>query len=507
MNPSLILFLLALAVMAGIALFLFLRRGTGTDVQPLPNEDPTTHENETTPVVITTGGGAVADNSRKFLDERNQSTRIDLFEELNEHVLAALRSFTRRLGAPHLLEEVILPTLREGDSQILAAVQDRPWPPWGLGARYITALCQTHLVSDYSYAISPVYVTDEDLTNVGMISAVYKEALEQLAVNARAEVCYLVAEGSTLADYVLTSNGFRKTEDVFVTWGGRYNTYRASAQELLVKTGLDRVATPDLLAHDLDPARLAQYALFHQTIYLGSRAEWVNDRVLSELIRLVRGMHSGKPGGVPSGTGRFEFDPEERFEVSVSNFLGDLRPKLLDFILSQENNFRAATVVEHGKDSTTVNEKLRRGKTLDGLGEFEATFVERLKAQLQPVLSRLEHKAFPLSRIELQVTASNDGDYFRLHQDSDGKDTRELSFVYFLHSEPRRFSGGELRLYETRVIDGQLLPADRSRTLSPRQDTITFFPSMNEHELLPVRVPSQKFADSRFTINGWIHRQ
>ena len=123
------------------------------------------------------------------------------------------------------------------------------------------------------------------------------------------------------------------------------------------------------------------------------------------------------------------------------------------------------------------------------------------------MLSRLGHKAFPVGRIELQVTASNDGDYFRLHQDSDGKDTRELSFVYFLHGEPRRFSGGELRLYETRVIDGRVLPADHSRTISPRQDTITFFPSLNEHELLPVRVPSRKFADSRFTVNGWIHRR
>ena len=132
------------------------------------------------------------ENIKKFMDERNRSTRIDLFEELNDQNLAALRSFTRRLGAPHLVDEVILPTLREGDSQILVAVQDRPWPPWGLGARNISAMCQTHLVSDNSYSVSPVYVTDEDATNVGMISAVYKEALEQLAVNPRAEVCYLV---------------------------------------------------------------------------------------------------------------------------------------------------------------------------------------------------------------------------------------------------------------------------------------------------------------------------
>src|SRR3954468_19109394 len=147
------------------------------------------------------------DPVKRFFDYRNQSTRVDLFEEVNDRDLAALRSFTRRLGVPHLLDEVILPILRGGDSQIFAAVQDRPWPPWGLGARTITALCQTEAVSDASYAVSPVYVTEQDLTNIGLISALFKEALEQLIVNPRAEICYLVAEGSTLADRVMRANG------------------------------------------------------------------------------------------------------------------------------------------------------------------------------------------------------------------------------------------------------------------------------------------------------------
>ena len=449
----------------------------------------------------------MAENIKKFLDERNRSTRIDLFEELNDHTLAALRSFTRRLGAPHLLDEVILPTLREGDSQILVAVQDRPWPPWGLGARYITALCQTHLVSDNSYSVSPVYVTDEDATNVGMITAVYKEALEQLAVNPRAEVCYLVAEGSTLVDYVLTSNGFRKSDDVFVNFSGRYYTYRAEAAKLLSQLSLEKTATPDLLAHDIDPGTLAKYALLHQSLYLGSRAEWTLERATPEIIRLPRGGHAGKPGGVPSGTGRFTVDPEIVFDVGIANFLGESRQKLLDFIVNQEKNFKPATIIARGASKPSVDPKLRKGKTLDKLPGFDAMIVERVKAQIEPVLKRLNHPAFPVGRIEVQATASNDGDYFRLHADSDGKDTRELSFVYFFHGEPRRFSGGELRVYETRFVNGQLLPADQSRTISPRQDTIVFFPSLNEHELLPVRVPSQKFADSRFTINGWVHRQ
>ena len=444
---------------------------------------------------------------RHFFDHRNRSVRIDLFEELSDQALVAIRSFARRLGAPHLVDEVILPKLREGDSHLFAAVQDRPWPPWGLGARHVLALCQTHLVADETYAISPVYVTDEDLTNVGMISAVFKEALDLLAASPRAEVSYMVGEGSTLVDQVLTKNGFRKSDDVLVTWAGRYHMYHATASELLSTLGLDKLSAPDLLAHDLDPAILEKNALFHGTLYLGSRAEWAVDRLISEIIQNVRGGSAGKPGGVPGGTGQWAFDPGDLVEVQVGNILGPVESQdLLNFLVENEGNFTTATVLQPGARSTSVNENLRRSRTLDKLGRFEKVLTEKIKEHLQPTLQRLGHKEFPLGRIEIQATASNDGDYFRLHPDSDANDTRELSFVYFVHAEPRRFSGGELRVFATKLIDGQLSRADHSHMLSPRRDAMIFFPSLNQHEVLPVRVPTKEFRDSRFTVNGWIHR-
>jgi len=121
------------------------------------------------------------------------------------------------------------------------------------------------------------------------------------------------------------------------------------------------------------------------------------------------------------------------------------------------------------------------------------------------VLKKLGLAAFPLGRIEIQMTASGDGDYFRMHRDGDLQSTRELSFVYFFFSEPRRFSGGELRIFDAERVGARAEPTDRSQILSPRQDMVVFFPSRNEHEILPVRVPTRAFADSRFTVNGWIH--
>jgi hypothetical protein len=448
----------------------------------------------------------MAQDPRSFYDRRNRSVRIDLFEELSDQAKAALRSFCRRIGAPHLVDEVILPKLCEGHSQLLVGVQDRPWPPWGLGARNFVAVCQSNLISDETYALSTVYVADGDLTNIGLISAVFKEAVDQITVSPRAELAYLVSENSALADHVLTNAGFRKSDDVFVTWTGRYNTYHAPASEVLANLGLDKLSSADLLAHDMDASVLERNALFHNTLYLGSRAEWAIDQGISEIIDLVRGGHASKPAGVPSGTGQWVFDPESIIEVEVRNLLGpDKQQELLNYLIASERKFVPAAVIERGQDAA-VNETMRRSRTLDDLGKHGNIIIEEIKSHLQPALQRLNYQPFPLGEIEIQATASNHGDYFRLHPDSDGRDTREISFVYFLYREPRRFSGGELRVFKTRLVDGQIARADHSHTITPSQDSLLFFPSMNQHEVLPVRVPTGEFSDSRFAINGWIHR-
>jgi Rps23 Pro-64 3,4-dihydroxylase Tpa1-like proline 4-hydroxylase len=165
----------------------------------------------------------------------------------------------------------------------------------------------------------------------------------------------------------------------------------------------------------------------------------------------------------------------------IPNFLGALRQKLLDYVLSQEQNFRQATVSRGA--SRAVIEGVRRARVLESLGSFEGGFLERLE-RVAPI---------PPGRIESQITASNHGDYFRLHQDGGPDDTREITFVYFLHGEPRPFSGGELKI--------------RTNTMAPQGDTLILFPSCSVHEVLPVEVPSRQFAHSRFTVNGWIHRR
>src|SRR5262249_5631625 len=111
------------------------------------------------------------------------------------------------------------------------------------------------------------------------------------------------------------------------------------------------------------------------------------------------------------------------------------------------------------------------------------------------VCTALDIKEYPVDEVEVHLTAHNDGDYFKKHSDSGSRETnnRVITFVYYFNRVPRKFHHGEL------VFTG------RNKTvIEPRNNKIIFFDSSLEHEVKPIVCPSRKFADSRFTLNGWI---
>jgi len=180
---------------------------------------------------------------------------------------------------------------------------------------------------------------------------------------------------------------------------------------------------------------------------------------------------------------------------------------LLKYTLSREGQFSRSEVV--GADGkTSLDTSYRRSRVLFDLSFFSALFRQRLLTFLPYLLARLGVKPFPVSDVEIQLTGTNHGEFFRVHSDNDAKNSigRQLTFVYFFFREPRRFSGGDLRIYNTPW------PHDASgrnpwfRTVYPRQNQVVVFPSSYMHEILPVNCPSRQFANSRFTVNGWLHR-
>jgi Rps23 Pro-64 3,4-dihydroxylase Tpa1-like proline 4-hydroxylase len=134
--------------------------------------------------------------------------------------------------------------------------------------------------------------------------------------------------------------------------------------------------------------------------------------------------------------------------------------------------------------------------------------LERIKAVLPQALPKLGMEGFDVTGVEAQITASNDGDFFHFHSDngSDRVAARHLTFVYFFHREPQAFEGGELRIHDARLEGDDYVSEGSFQEIVPRQNQIIFFPCELMHEVTAVKCSSQLFADSRFTLNGWLRR-
>jgi Rps23 Pro-64 3,4-dihydroxylase Tpa1-like proline 4-hydroxylase len=180
--------------------------------------------------------------------------------------------------------------------------------------------------------------------------------------------------------------------------------------------------------------------------------------------------------------------------------------ELLNYALQHEAEFQNSVVVSPSGDPGVIDYDHRRSRVLMDLGKHEQVILDRIRGVLPRVLEQLGVEEFPVTRVEAQITASNDDDFFGAHSD-DSQETiasRRITFVYFFHREPRQFEGGELRLHDSRGSERHV-SAGSYQTIVPQPNQIVFFPCSLLHEITPVECPSRAFGDSRFTINGWLH--
>ncbi|MCA1904514.1 MAG: 2OG-Fe(II) oxygenase [Cyanobacteria bacterium KgW148] len=188
--------------------------------------------------------------------------------------------------------------------------------------------------------------------------------------------------------------------------------------------------------------------------------------------------------------------------AQIENFLAPQQwQELLSFVLGQEANFVPTS-------TSTGDADYRKSKILYNFPQFSQLMIQRVTQIFPHVLTYLKEPEFRVSTIECQLTMHNDGNYYRVHNDNGSPDcaNRVLTYVYYFYREPKGFRGGELRLYNMKTENGYLVAADSYQDIQPLNNSIVFFLSGIMHEVLPISCPSKLFADSRFTINGWLRR-
>lgn len=195
-------------------------------------------------------------------------------------------------------------------------------------------------------------------------------------------------------------------------------------------------------------------------------------------------------------------------DILVSNYI-----QINDFLTREDKrrllNYVLAEEIEFVPTSTSTEEtNYRRSSVLYFFPDFAELISDRIYASLPNIFNKLELPTFEASQIEAQLTAHNDGNYYKVHNDNGSSETatRELTYVYYFYREPKSFSGGELVIYDSAIKNGYYINAESSKTIEPKNNSIVFFLSRYMHEVLPVSCPSRSFQNSRFTINGWIHR-
>lgn len=190
--------------------------------------------------------------------------------------------------------------------------------------------------------------------------------------------------------------------------------------------------------------------------------------------------------------------------VQLDGFLSNDELKWLrDTVIGAQSRFQPSwTSDDNVKD-------YRQSLALQAPPQVEALVVGKIRAVMPDTIPKLRMPIFTVGRVECQVTASTDGDYFRPHTDQ-GKGaldtTRKLTYVYYFNREPKAFTGGDLRIYDDEYQNGKFSSTDTFQLVEPRNNSIVFFNAAIMHEVTPVQVASKNFADSRFTVNGWIHR-
>jgi len=175
--------------------------------------------------------------------------------------------------------------------------------------------------------------------------------------------------------------------------------------------------------------------------------------------------------------------------VHIRNWLGHERVQwFLNYARERRALFRGTTVNSSG--GRRDDSSFRVSHKISPVPEIAAEIEPRVRDILPDLFRKLGTTPFIPRAYGTELIAHGDGAFARRHRDTRGG---PLIGIYYFHQEPKRFSGGVLRLYS--------MDRKNFADVEPENDSVVFFPPWFPHEVLPVSCPSKDLMDSRFAIN------
>lgn len=224
------------------------------------------------------------DLSEATFTRQNMAAVLETIDHRDTKWDPPLLAFFWKIGISHACTEVVQPALNEGKCLIVAGIRQTPWPPWAFGTHRIRALYQAWLINDKEAGLGNTFVLDDDISNIGLQAAVYREVMNQLVERDIQHVSHVVIKGAILAHKILTDYGFEETEDIVLTDHAQYKIYRAKLQEHIKRLGIDGISTVKLLTCDIDENVYNRISLLIATTYFGTKAYWTESSYYPEIL-------------------------------------------------------------------------------------------------------------------------------------------------------------------------------------------------------------------------------
>ena len=133
---------------------------------------------------------------------------------------------------------------------------------------------------------------------------------------------------------------------------------------------------------------------------------------------------------------------------------------------------------------------------------LEAAFRSLALEWLPEAREAIGVRPFTPTNVEVSMVAHGDGAFFDRHIDTftggrpAGESPRMVTFVCYAFREPKRFTGGALRLFD--------LFGKEFVDIEPESGLMVAFPSWSLHEVRRVSCPGCAFGDYRFGVNVWV---
>jgi len=174
--------------------------------------------------------------------------------------------------------------------------------------------------------------------------------------------------------------------------------------------------------------------------------------------------------------------------------------RLLAYSLAAEARFMPTKLADHG--AARLDAVVRQSLVLKDLGAFANPLRRKALALQAGLETAFDMQHTPANSTQMEMVAHGDGAFYRPHTDTFTGDEytpggrRRMTMVYYLHRQPRRFTGGRLRLFDR--------SGEQSIEIEPTHDSLLVFPSSARHEVETISCPDGAFADGRFAVNIWL---